>query len=277
LEDAKISVLDHGLLYGDGVFEGIRAYNRRIFKLDEHLERMYKSASMIDLNIPLSKSEFREKIIEICRINKLSDAYIRPIVTRGVGDFGLDPRKCSTSSVIIIAKEFAPMYGEKYNIGLKIITSSFRRTPAICLDPNIKSLNYLNNIVAKIEANKRGADEALFLDMDGYVCEATADNIFIIKDNTLITPPTDTNLDGVTRATVLQLAENSEYPTMIKLFRLENVYDADEMFITGTAAEIAPVVQVDNRAIGDGKPGKITKYFMKKFKDLVNSTGVDIY
>ncbi|MEW6070035.1 MAG: branched-chain-amino-acid transaminase [Candidatus Thermoplasmatota archaeon] len=273
-EEAKISVYDHGLLYGDGVFEGIRAYNGRIFKLEEHVDRLYESANAIDLKIPISKQEFCNKIIETCRKNAVKDGYIRVVVTRGYGDLGLDPRKCKAPTIIIIAKSIA-LYGHKE--GLTMITTTIRRTPAQCLSPNIKSLNYLNNILARIEANHAGVDEALMLDTDGYISEASADNIFYVKGDLITTPPTATNLKGITRATVLELARELGYDTRVSLFTLFDIYNADEVFLTGTAAEIESVVKIDGRVIGDGKPGKVTKRLAEAYKKLVNSTGTPIY
>ncbi|MDI6855573.1 MAG: branched-chain-amino-acid transaminase [Candidatus Thermoplasmatota archaeon] len=273
-EQAKISVYDHGLLYGDGVFEGIRAYNKRIFKLEEHVDRLYESSNAIDLKIPMSRQELCRKIIETCRKNEVKDGYIRVVVTRGVGDLGLDPRKCKAPTIIIIAKSIA-LYPHKE--GLTMITTTIRRTPPQSLSPNIKSLNYLNNILARIEANHAGADEALFLDTDGYVSEASADNIFYVKGNLVTTPPTATNLKGITRATVLELAKELGYDTRVTLFTLFDIYNADEVFLTGTAAEIEAVIKIDGRIIGEGKPGKVTKHLIQSYRELVNSTGTPIY
>ncbi len=276
--DAKISIFDHGLLYGDGVFEGIRAYNGRVFKLDNHLKRLFNSAKAIHLTIPHTIDEVRELILELCRRNHIEDGYIRPIVSRGVGDLGLDPRKCTRGpTVAIIARPFAPLYGDKYEQGLRLITASHRRTSPEALSPNIKSLNYLNNILGRIEANINGADEALMLDANGFVSEATADNFFIVTNETVVVPPKVTNLQGVTRETVLEIAGEMGLETKEEFFTLFDVYGADEAFITGTAAEVGPVVSVDDRSIGDGKPGKITKAIMGKFRDLVRSTGTPIH
>ncbi len=276
--DAKISIFDHGLLYGDGVFEGIRAYNRRVFKLDQHIKRLYKSAKSIHLTIPHSPDEMKGLILELLRRNNIEDGYIRPIISRGPGDLGLDPRKCKQGpTVAIIARPFAPLYGDRYQDGLNLITASLRRVPPQVVSPNIKSLNYLNNILCRIEANSVGADEALMLDMNGFVSEATADNFFIVRDETVITPPKVTNLQGITRETVLEIAREMGLETREEFFTLFDVYGADEAFITGTAAEVGPVVKVDERIVGDGKPGKITKAIMAKFRDTVNSTGTPIY
>jgi branched-chain amino acid aminotransferase len=275
--DAKISVFDHGLLYGDGIFEGIRIYNKRIFKLDEHVDRLFESANALNMKVPLDKDGMKKAIIETCRINKIENGYTRPIVTRGIGDLGLDPRRCDKSSLIIIAKHFMSLYGDIYEKGLKVVTCSWRRMPSQCLSPNIKSLNYLNNVLARIEANNADADEALFLDMEGYVSEASADNIFIIKKRVVITPSTITNLKGITRDTVIDICREKGLGVKEEFFTLFDVYNADEVFITGTAAEVGPVVEVDGRFIGGGKPGPITKDLMKAYSHIVNTTGTPIY
>jgi len=276
--EGRVSVFDHGLLYGDGVFEGIRAYNKRVFKLERHVERMYQSAKAIDLKIPHTPEEFTDLILQTCRRNSIVDGYIRPIVTRGPGDLGLDPRKCKKGpTVVIIAQPKISLYPkDKYETGLRLVTSSYRRVPPQSLSPSIKSLNYLNQIMARVEANQYGADEALLLDIQGYVSEASADNFFIVQNHSVITPPTSTNLPGVTRETALELAEKLGYRTVEKPFTLYDVWASNEAFITGTAAEIGPVVEVDGRTIGDGKPGKTTKQLMKAFRELVTTTGTAI-
>ena len=275
--EAKISVFDHGLLYGDGVFEGIRAYNGRIFKLDRHMDRFFNSAKAIDLKIPHTKDEMANLIVEACRRNDIKDGYIRPVVTRGPGDLGLDPRKCKRGpSVVIIAQPQINLYGKVYDRGMKVVTSSYRRVPPQSLSPSIKSLNYLNNIMARVEANQYGADEALLLDIHGYVSEASAENFFIVKNHTVTTPWSSTNLPGVTRETILELAPQLGLKPEERLFTLYDVWAADEAFITGTAAEIGPVVEVDGRQIGDGKPGLQTRALMKAYRDLVTSTGTPI-
>jgi branched-chain amino acid aminotransferase len=275
--EAKISVFDHGLLYGDGVFEGIRAYNGRIFKLDRHMDRLFHSAKAIDLKIPHTKKEMTNIILETCRRNDIREGYIRPVITRGPGDLGLDPRKCKRgASVVVIAQPQISLYGKVYDRGMKIVTSSYRRVPPQSLSPSIKSLNYLNNIMARVEANQYGADEALMLDIHGYVSEATADNFFIVRNHTVSTPWSSTNLPGVTRETVLELTPQLGLKPEERLFTLYDVWAADEAFITGTAAEIGPVVEVDGRQIGDGKPGETTKKIMKAFRDLVTTTGTPI-
>ena len=274
---AKISVFDHGFLYGDGVFEGIRAYNGRVFRLKEHIDRLYDSAKAINLEIPISKSEFIEIILETLRRNKLRDAYIRPIVTRGVGDLGLDPKKCDNPSIIVITRPWGKLYGDLYEKGLKAITVGVRRVSFDALPPNIKSMNYLNNILAKIEANAKGGDEAIFLDRNGYVSEGSGDNIFIVKNEVVMTPPTINNLRGITREAVIELIHNLKIKFKEMNLGLYDLYTADEVFVTGTAAEIAPIVLIDGRKIGDGKPGKITKLLMKEFRKLTETEGVPIY
>jgi branched-chain amino acid aminotransferase len=260
------------------VFEGIRAYNKRVFKLERHVERMYQSAKAIDLKIPHTPEEFSDLILQTCRRNNIVDGYIRPIVTRGPGDLGLDPRKCRKGpTVVIIAQPGITLYPkEKYEKGLKLVTSSYRRVPPQSLSPSIKSLNYLNQIMARVEANQYGADEALLLDIQGYVSEASADNFFIVQNHSVITPPTSTNLPGVTRETALELADKLGFRAIERPFTLYDVWASNEAFITGTAAEIGPVVEVDGRTIGDGKPGKITKQLMKAFRELVTTTGTPI-
>jgi len=277
-EDAPVvNLFDHGLLYGDGVFEGIRCYSGRVFKLKQHLDRMFRSARAIHLKIPHTKEEFTEIILETCRRNSIQDGYIRPLVTRGTGDLGLDPRRCKEPNVYIIARPFSGLYGDIYDTGLKLITSSWRRTPPECLSPNVKCLNYLNNILAKIEANNVGAHEAIMLDMQGFVCEATADNFFVVHEGEIMTPHRGSILIGVTRDTVFELAEKRGIAIEEANLSMYDVYGADEVFITGTAAEVAPVVEVDGRSIGEGKPGKITKTLMADYTDYVRGTGTPIY
>ena len=278
-EDAKISVFDHGLLYGDGVFEGIRAYNGRVFKLREHLDRLYNSARAITLKIPLSKQQMETATLETLRANKLKDAYIRLVVTRGVGDLGLDPRKCPKATIFIIVDKITLYPEEFYTKGLNLFTVSTRRNLVNAINPCIKSLNYLNNILAKIEATTMGAPEAIMLNKDGYVAECTGDNIFILKHNTLVTPPTWAGaLQGVTREAVMDLAK-TRMKLLVKeeIFTVYDIYTADECFLTGTAAEVIPVVGVDNRKIGNGNPGKLTLELIKEFRELTRSTGVPIY
>ena len=273
--EAKISVFDHGLLYGDGVFEGIRAYNRLVFKLKEHIERLFESAHTIMLNIPMSKEGMIEAVIETLKKNSLKDAYIRLIVTRGEGDLGLDPRKCEGRATVIIITDKIALYPEKfYREGLEIVTVPTIRNLPEALNPQIKSLNYLNNILAKIEAINAGCDEAIMLDSLGYVAECTGDNIFIVKRNHLYTPPQCMGtLRGITRDSVLEIARKDKIQVHEHVLTRHEVFISDECFLTGTAAEIVPVVKVDGRVIGTGKPGKLTLNLMKKFKELTKKEG----
>lgn len=276
-DEARVSVFDHGLLYGDGVFEGIRAYNGRVFRLLEHIDRLFDSARTIDLTPPVSKEEMAGIILETLRKNRLSNGYIRPIITRGVGDLGLDPRKCPKPSVIVIAVEWGAMFGDLYEKGLKATTVSVRRNPAEALPPNVKSLNYLNNILGKIEANYTGADEAIFFDTNGYLSEGSGDNIFIVKNGVIFTPPTLNNLRGITRAVVLEIAQSLGITIIEQNLGYYDMYTADEVFVTGTAAEVAPIVLADGRSIGNGKPGPITRQLMAAFKTVTETEGTPIY
>jgi branched-chain amino acid aminotransferase len=276
-EEAKISVFDHGFLYGDGVFEGIRAYNGRIFRLQEHLDRLYDSAKTIDLAVPITKAEMTRAIIETLKKNNLTDGYIRPLVTRGVGDLGLDPRKCPKASVIIIAVAWGAMYGDLYEKGLKAISVSVRRNPADALPPNVKSLNYLNNILGKIEANYKGGDEAIFFDTNGYISEGSGDNIFIVKNGVIYTPATLNNLRGITRMVVIELAKSHGITLIEQNLGYYDMYSADEVFVTGTAAEVAPIVLIDGRSIGSGRPGPVTRQLMGAFKTVTEREGTPIY
>ena len=277
-EEAKISVFDHGFLYGDGVFEGIRAYNGRVFKLKEHIDRLYNGARGIMLDIPLTKEEMTEVVLETIRRNQLKDAYIRLVVSRGTGDLGLDPRKCQKPTIICIADKIV-LYPEKlYTEGMKIITAATRRNRPEGVNPQMKSLNYLNNILAKIEANLAGVPEAMLLNTEDYVAECTGDNIFIVRDGVLITPPPYVGiLIGITRNTVMELAEKLGIKVEEKVFTRYEVFTADECFLSGTAAEAIPVVKVDGRPIGDGKPGPITKKIIDAFKELIKTEGTEIY
>ena len=274
--EARTSIYDHGFLYGDGVFEGIRAYNGRVFRLDEHLDRMYDSAKAIDLTVPISKEEMKKAIIETLKKNRLKDAYIRPIVTRGDGDLGLDPRKCPKPNIFIITQEWGAMYGDLYEKGLTAVTVGIRRNAPEALPPNIKSLNYLNNILAKIEANVKGGDEAIMMDVHGNVSEGSGDNIFVVKKHRILTPPAMNNLRGITRAAAMELAIKDGIEVIETNLGLFDIYTADEVFVTGTAAEIAPVTKVDGRLIDDGKPGKITRKLMAAFKEMTKTEGTPI-
>ncbi len=276
--EAKVSVFDHGLLYGDGIFEGIRAYDGRVFRLDEHLDRLYQGAQTLMLDIPVSKQEMSDALCATCRANDIHDGYIRLVVTRGVGDLGLDPRKCPTPSVIIIAAQIA-LYPEKYYTeGLELITCATRRVPPDALDPALKPLNYLNNIMAKIETTRAGVPEGIMLSYDGYVSECTGDNLFLVVDGALVTPPLHIgNLKGITRQAVIGLAEAEGIEVREELFRSHQVYNADEVFLTGTAAELIPAVKVDGRSIGDGTPGPVTGKLLERFQQLTRSEGTPIY
>lgn len=276
--DAKISVFDHGLLYGDGVFEGIRFYDKRIFKLEEHIDRLYDSAKAICLTIPLSKAEMEKALIETIRKNELTDGYVRLVVTRGVGDLGLNPRLCKEASVIIIAAKINLYPKELYQNGLEIITCATRRVSSAAVPPAVKSLNYLNNILAKMEALQANAAEALMLNDQGYIAECTADNVFILKKGEIFTPPvTAGSLKGITRGTIFELAKELGIPISEPQLTRYDIFTADECFLTGTAAEIIPVVKVDSRVVGTGKPGPITLSLLDKFHALTRSTGTPIY
>jgi len=274
-DKAKISVFDHGLLYGDGVFEGIRSYNGLVFKLKEHIDRLYESAHSLMLKIPLSKQAMIKAVIDTLRANKLKDAYIRLVVTRGEGDLGLDPRKCKKAGIFIIADKIA-LYPEKfYQRGLEIMTVPTQRNISEAINPQIKSLNYLNNILAKIEAINCGFEEAIMLNADGHVAECTGDNIFIVKDKQLLTPPVHVGiLRGITRDAVMGLARKEKLTVTEEILTRHDLFSADECFLTGTAAEIIPVVKIDGRVIGSGKPGKATLKLLKEFRKLAKVEGV---
>ncbi|MBI5144326.1 MAG: branched-chain-amino-acid transaminase [Candidatus Omnitrophica bacterium] len=274
-DKAIISVFDHGLLYGDGVFEGIRTYDCLIFRLKEHIDRLFKSADAIELKMPMTKIELIEAIIKTLKANRLKDAYIRLVITRGVGDLGLDPRKCRHPTVFIIT-DYIVLYPKKfYQKGLEIVTATTKRNLPQALNPKIKSLNYLNNILAKIDAIKSGTEEAIMLTYNDYVAECTGDNIFIVNSGELLTPPVDIGaLEGITRDAVIGLAKKSGIPFYEKLLKMEDVYSADEVFLTGTAAEIIPVVRIDERRIGNGKPGGLTLRLREQFKALTKIDGV---
>lgn len=277
-EEAKVSVFDHGFLYGDGVFEGIRAYKGRVFKLKEHIDRLYESAQSITLDISISKEELIKLVINTLRINNLRDAYIRIVVSRGVGDLGLDPRKCKKSSLIIIADKIKLYPEEMYEKGLEIITVSTRRNIPDALSPRIKSLNYLNNILAKIEINLAGVLEGIMLNSQGYVAEATGDNIFLVKNNILFTPSVGCGiLKGITRDAVIEIAKNAGMKVEEVLLTTYDVYNAEECFLTGTAAEVIPVVKVDGRRVGNGVPGKITLKLLESFHNLTKREGIKIF
>jgi branched-chain amino acid aminotransferase len=277
-EEAAVPVYDHGYLYGDGVFEGIRVYGGRVFKLEEHLDRLYASARHIMLEIPLARDEMRRAILETVRASGLHDAYVRPVVSRGPGDLGIDPRKCARPTVVIIVDAIQLYPAEAYERGLRLVTASVRRPTPDALDGRVKSLNYLNNILARIEANRAGADEALLLTRDGYVCECSADNLFVVTGGEVWTPAAHLGLlRGVTRDVVLALAREAGWPAAERVFTLHDVYAADECFLTGTGAEVGPVVEVDGRRIGEGRPGPVTARLVAAFRELVRTTGTPIW
>lgn len=276
--NAKVSVFDHGLLYGDGVFEGIRMYHNRVFKLREHIERLYWSAKAILLEIPMTPEEMIQATIETCRQNNLRDGYIRLLVTRGKGTLGLDPRRCPKPSVVIIAANLQMYPAELYQKGMAIVTVPTTRNLVNSVNPAIKSLNYLNNILAKIEANNAGVEEAIMLNSDGFVAECTGDNVFIIQKGRLMTPPLSAGaLYGITRNTVLDCARAAGIATSEPLMTRYDVYTADEMFLTGTAAEMIPVVKVDGRVIGNGQVGPITLKLLAAFRETTKTAGEIIF
>jgi len=272
---ATISVFDHGLLYGDGVFEGIRSYNGLIFKLREHIDRLFESAHTIMLNIPLTREELIEVVKQSLRVNKLHNAYIRLVVTRGEGDLGLDPRKCGRPTVFVIAERLELYPKSLYEKGLELITVATQRNVPEALNPQIKSLNYLNNILAKIEAITAGYEEAIMLSPSGYVTECTGENIFIVKGKHLLTPPPYIGvLRGITRKTVMELGTKLKLDVREELLTRHDLFNADECFLTGTAAEIVPVVKIDGRVVGSGKPGPVTKRLQQAFRQVTKTEGV---
>lgn len=271
--EAKVSVFDHGFLYGDGVFEGIRIYNCLVFKLEEHIERLYESAHSIMLEIPMSKKDMLKAVVETAKANKLKDGYVRLIVSRGVGDLGLDPRKCKEGATIVIIADVIALYPDKfYKEGMEIITVPIIRNVCEALNPQIKSLNYLNNILAKIEATNCGYQEALMLDNLGNVAECTGDNIFMVEKGEVFTPPQG-SLQGITRETVLEICRQQKIPAREEVLTRHELFISDECFLTGTAAEIIPVVKIDGRTVGSGKPGKMTKRIMEEFHRLTQVEG----
>jgi len=269
-EEAKVSVFDHGYLYGDGVFEGIRAYYNSVFRLRDHIARLYDSAKAINLEIPISKEEMTEVVLETCRRNDVKDGYIRLVVSRGVGDLGLDPRKCPKPTIVCIASSITLYPEEMYENGLSVITVPTRRNGPEGVNPRIKSLNYLNNIMAKIEANIAGVPEAIMLNQEGFVAECTGDNVFLIKNGVLKTPAIHLGiLEGVTRNEVIKLAEKRGIPVQETTFTRYDLFVADEVFLTGTAAELIPVIKIDDRVIADGRPGPIFAQLLGDFRELV--------
>ncbi|HSH17096.1 MAG TPA: branched-chain-amino-acid transaminase [Verrucomicrobiae bacterium] len=275
---ATVSVFDHGLLYGDGIFEGIRAYNGRVFKLKEHIERLYHSAKALLLEIPMTPEAMMKAVVETCRKNRLRDCYIRLLVTRGPGSLGLNPKRCTNPQVIIIADKIQLYPPVMYTRGLDIVTVPTTRNLTNAVNPAIKSLNYLNNILAKIEANNAGVEEAVMLNAQGFVAECTGDNIFIIKGDELLTPPLSAGaLYGITRGVVMELGRAAGLRVREADLTRYDLFIADECFLTGTGAELIPAVKIDGRVIGDGKPGKVTKQLVRAYRDLTQTTGEPIY
>lgn len=276
-KNAKISVFDHGLLYGDGVFEGIRVYHNKVFTLDRHIDRLYRSAKAIALDIALSKEEMAKAVVRTCKANGIKNGYVRLIVTRGVGTLGLNPYLCKESQVIIIAAGIQLYPVELYEKGLSIITVGTMRNQAEAINPRIKSLNYLNNVLAKIEALNAGVMECIMLNPQGYVAEASGDNIFIVKGNTLVTPPVWCGaLEGITREVVMELAAQAGYTVKEDVLTRYDLYTADEVFLTGTAAEIIGVGVIDRRSIGAGQPGPVTLELAELFKAYTREEGTPI-
>jgi branched-chain amino acid aminotransferase len=276
--EAKVSVFDHGLLYGDGIFEGIRFYNGRVFRLTEHLERLWESAKAICLTIPISFSEMEAAVLDTIRRNDLRDGYIRLLVTRGKGNLGLSPDRCPHASVIVIADKIALYPPEKYETGMDMVTCATRRVSSAALPPAVKSLNYLNNIMAKIEANHAKADEGLMLNEEGFVAECTGDNIYTVKRGVITTPPIYAGgLRGITRQVVFEICAEFGIPIQEQEMMRYDIYTADECFLTGTAAEVIAAIRLDTRVIGDGKPGPITQRIVARFREITQSTGTPIY
>jgi branched-chain amino acid aminotransferase len=277
-KNARVSVFDHGLLYGDGVFEGIRAYNGRVFKLAEHIERLFSSARAILLKVPLSRKELIKAVVQTCRRNKIRDGYIRLVVTRGVGSLGMNPFTCKRPSVIIIADKIQLYPAEFYKRGLDLITASTARNLHSALNPAIKSLNYLNNILAKIEAVNGGCEEAIMLNAQGFVAECTGDNIFLVKRGHLSTPPLSAGaLHGITRGVVMELARQNGLSVSEPDVTRYDLFNADECFLTGTGAEIIAVVKIDGRIIGNGRPGPVTGRLIKRYHELTKASGEPIF
>ena len=274
-EKALVPLHEHGLLYGDGVFEGIRAYNARIFRMQDHMDRLYHSARAIMLEIPYKKAELGEILIETVRRTGLDDAYIRLVVTRGPGDLGIDPRKCPKPAVYIIASAIALYPKEKYAKGLRCTIASTRRNRPDCLNPQVKTLNYLNNILAKIEAIQSNVDEAIMLNESGYVAEGAADNIWVVQDGALLTPPTHVGiLEGITRKVIMEICDEHGMPWREKNMVVHDLIKADEIFLCGTGAELIPVVEIDGRVVGDGKPGPVYRRMLELFRERTKTDGV---
>lgn len=276
--EAKISVFDHGLLYGDGVFEGIRFYNDRVFRLEEHIDRLFDSAKAIHLTIPATPEEVIEMVVSTIRKNELHDGYVRLLVTRGKGELGLSPYRCEKASIVVIASTISLYPAEKYETGLILATCATRRPTHDSLSPSVKSLNYLSNVMAKVEALASGAEEGVMLNTEGYVAECTGDNIFVIKDGIIYTPTVASgSLNGITRKAVIELALEAGFELREIQMSRYDMYTADELFLTGTAAEVVPVAEYDKRVIGTGKTGPVTKQLLEAFRNLVQTTGTPIY
>ena len=277
-KNAKISVFDHGLLYGDGIFEGIRAYHGRVFKLKEHIDRLFRSAKAILLEVPLRHAEVMKAVVETCRRNNIQDGYIRLLVTRGAGTLGLNPNRCKKPSLVIIADKIQLYPRELYEKGLEIVTVATTRNLHSALNPAIKSLNYLNNVLAKIEANNAGCEEAIMMNAEGFVAECTGDNIFIVQAGQLFTPPLSAGaLYGITRGVVIDLARAAGVKVAEPNLTRYDLFNAEECFLTGTGAELIPVVKIDGRVIGAGKPGPLTRTLVDKYRALTKRSGEPIY
>ncbi|MEK4512436.1 branched-chain-amino-acid transaminase [Paenibacillus anaericanus] len=277
-QDAVVSVYDHGYLYGDGIFEGIRIYNGNIFKCKEHLDRLFDSAKSIMLNIPLTYQEMEDALVETLRRNELRNGYIRLVVSRGTGDLGLDPNRCPKATVVIIVEQLSIYSEEAYKTGLKTVSVSTKRNIPDALNPKIKSLNYLNNILVKIQSNLSGAGEAIMLNSQGYVTEGSGDNIFIVKNGVITTPPCYLGaLEGITRGAIIDICAEKGYKLKEEPFSLHDVYVADEVFLTGTAAEVIAVREVDGRIIGEGHAGPITLNLLEEFRSVVDKDGIKVW
>ncbi|KFN11079.1 MULTISPECIES: branched-chain-amino-acid transaminase [Paenibacillus] len=277
-DQAKVSVFDHGFLYGDGIFEGIRIYNGNIFKCKEHLDRLYDSAKSIMLDIPLTYQEMEDALVETLRRNELRSGYIRLIVSRGAGNLGLDPNRCPKATVVIIVEQLAIYSEEAYKTGLKAVSVSTRRNVPDALNPKIKSLNYLNNVLVKIQSNLAGAGEAIMMNAQGYVTEGSGDNIFIVKNGVITTPPCYLGaLEGITRQAIIEICERKGYKLKEEPFTLHDVYVADEVFLTGTAAEVIAVREVDGRIIGEGHAGPVTLKLLEEFRAIVDQDGLKVW
>jgi len=270
-DEASISIYDHGFLYGDGVYEAIRAYDGIVFKLREHLDRLYESAKSIKIDIPISKTEFGGIVVELLKKNGLKNGYVRIVVSRGFGKMGVDPRNCPKPTLVVMAEPRGRLFGENVK-GISAIVSSLRRTPSWSLDPRIKTLNYLNNVLAKIEATEAGVEEAIMLNEQGYVAETSTENVFVVKNGTVATPhPSLGVLKGITRDVIIRIVKELGYPIEERTITIHELYNADEVFVTGTAAEAVPIVRITGRVVGDGKTGKVFMEIMRRFTDLTHS------